>query len=73
MVSCQLILLLHGSLLYRAQHVSVELYVTEQAAHSHDYCMPQVNLEVLWVNDNNLESISGLNSNFRMRTLHAEV
>ncbi|KAL3151471.1 hypothetical protein ABBQ38_012471 [Trebouxia sp. C0009 RCD-2024] len=31
-----------------------------------------VNLEVLWVNDNHLESIHGLNSNFRMRVLHAE-
>lgn len=33
----------------------------------------QVNLEVLWVNDNHLESIHGLNSNFRLRVLHAEV
>jgi len=32
-----------------------------------------VNLEVLWVNNNNLESINGLNSNVRMQVLHAEV
>ena len=32
-----------------------------------------MNLEVLWVNNNNLESIYGLNSNVRMQVLHAEV
>lgn len=32
-----------------------------------------MNLEVLWVNNNNLESINGLNSNVRMQVLHAEV
>lgn len=50
---------------------TIELYLSRKGIQILKSCEHFINLEVLWINDNKLKSIHGLDKNFRLKELYA--